>query len=360
MRRVTTWLAAAAPPGLLLLASCAAPAPGPVFPTVTPRLVWPAPPDAPRIEYVGALEGQRSLGVAPTGWDAVRLALAGEEPHYARFVTPLAVAVDGDLVYVADPAAAGGPSVHVLDLAGRSYRAIRAAAGEPLAWPIDVVAADGRVGIVDARRAAVFFFGPGGRETGAVGAGLLQRPASAAWNAAARELWVVDAAAHACFVFAEDGTLLRRVGRRGNAAGEFNYPAGVALLPAGPTGAPAVLVADAMNFRVVRLATDGEPLGAFGQKGDAAGCFSLPRDVAFDSEGHAYVLDNQFENVQVFDADGRLLMAWGHEGRGPGQFSLPSGITIDAQDRIWIADTYNRRVQVFRYQGSGRARPLDA
>ncbi len=61
------------------------------------------------------------------------------------------------------------------------------------------------------------------------------------------------------------------------------------------------------------------------------------------------MLDNRFENVQVFDRDGALLMAFGGEGDGPGEFALPSGITIDERDRIWIADTYNRRVQVFQY-----------
>jgi len=61
------------------------------------------------------------------------------------------------------------------------------------------------------------------------------------------------------------------------------------------------------------------------------------------------VLDNHFENVQVFNAEGQLLMALGQGGPGRGEFSLPSGITIDEQDRIWLADSYNRRVQVFQY-----------
>jgi len=61
------------------------------------------------------------------------------------------------------------------------------------------------------------------------------------------------------------------------------------------------------------------------------------------------VVDNQFENVQIFDRAGQLLMAFGGSGDGPGEFSLPSGITIDDRDRIWVADSYNRRVQVFQY-----------
>ena len=96
-----------------------------------------------------------------------------------------------------------------------------------------------------------------------------------------------------------------------------------------------------------RLGVDGTVLGTFGRKGDAAGDFALPKGVAFDPQGNIWVVDAQFENVQAFTSGGQLLLAIGGEGRGIGEFSLPAGICIDAKGRIWIADTYNRRVQVF-------------
>ena len=64
---------------------------------------------------------------------------------------------------------------------------------------------------------------------------------------------------------------------------------------------------------------------------------------------HIYVVDAQFENVQIFDENGRLLMAFGQEGSEPGSFSLPAGLAIDNQDRIWVAEPGNRRLQVFTY-----------
>jgi hypothetical protein len=79
------------------------------------------------------------------------------------------------------------------------------------------------------------------------------------------------------------------------------------------------------------------------------GYFGQPKAVACDSQNHLYVLDAQFEAVQIFDNEGRLLLNFGEEGHSAGQFWLPSGIHIDAQDRIWIADDYNRRVQLFQY-----------
>jgi DNA-binding beta-propeller fold protein YncE len=317
-----------------------------VFPERWPPIVWPPPPDPPRIRYVGELTGQASLGRQPTGLDVLGAVLAGPPPMVA-FVAPLAVAAEGSLVFVSDGAGPGGAGVHVLDLEQRTRMTFREAEGGPLLWPIDVVPAGGWLAVADARRGEVYMFTRSGRFVRTVGRGVLQRPSGLAWNAAAGELWVVDAAAHACLVFDAAGGLLRRIGRRGLEPGCFNSPVGVG---AGVwEGIWRAVVADAMNFRVQVLAADGAPWRVFGQKGDAAGDLSLPRDAAVDSDGHIYVLDKHFENVQIFDREGRLLMAFGEEGSGPGQFSLPSSIWIDSQDRIWIADTYNRRVQVFQY-----------
>jgi sugar lactone lactonase YvrE len=189
-----------------------------------------------------------------------------------------------------------------------------------------------------------------------VGEGMLKRPASVAWNRTGDRLCVVDAAAHAVLTFDAGGALRGQFGGRGAGPAQFNFPAGLAFMHSSRTTSSSdfrVAVADSMNFRVQLLDDGDSNARAFGKKGDAAGDFSLPRDVAIDSEGHIFVLDSQFENVQIFDADGRLLMAFGEGGRGPGQFNLPSGITIDEQDRIWVADTYNRRVQAFQYLREG-------
>ncbi|MBP7745432.1 MAG: hypothetical protein KA383_04815 [Phycisphaerae bacterium] len=324
----------------VLLAGCQAPS-GPIFPTVSPPIVWPAPPDRPRIRYIGELRGEASLGARPSGWEAFQAALAGPRAQ-AEFSRPAAVAVAGERVFVADT---GLGSVHLLDLAARRYTTIRGSPSDPLRVPIDVSVGDGtQLYVVDRGRAAVDVFDLDGRWRATHRWPELTAPVAIAWDARGRRFWLADAAAHACFATTDWRTLEQRVGQRGSAPGQFNFPTALAAQP--DIG---LIVADAMNFRVQVFGADATPVRVFGQKGDAAGDFARPRAVAVDSDQHIYVVDNQFENIQIFDRDGRLLLAFGQEGARPGEFALPGGLTIDAQDRIWVADGYNRRVQVFQY-----------
>jgi DNA-binding beta-propeller fold protein YncE len=100
---------------------------------------------------------------------------------------------------------------------------------------------------------------------------------------------------------------------------------------------------------VQQFGADFMAIRQIGKKGDLPGYFSQPKGLAVDSADHLYVVDSQFEAVQIFDSDGNLLLDFGAEGQGPGEFWLPAGIFIDQSNRIWIADSYNRRVEVFDY-----------
>ncbi len=321
------------------LAGCQA-ALRPVFPAVTPAIVWPAPPDQPRVRYVGELRGEESLGARPRRWEVLRSLVAGPRPP-VEFSRPTAVGVVGQRVFVAD---VGLGAVHLLDIEQRTHKLILGNPSDPLQVPIDVLALpDATIVVVDRGRAAIDFLDLDGQWLRTWSCADLRAPVSAAWDARRGLLWVADVADHTCYAL-QKGAIVRRLGGRGSAPGEFNFPSAVAW-----SAAVGLVVADAMNFRVQVFDDQDRPLAVFGRKGDAAGDFARPRDVAVDSEGHVYTLDNQFENVQVFDQSGRLLMALGRGGTEAGEFALPAGITIDSLDRIWVVDSYNRRVQVFQY-----------
>jgi DNA-binding beta-propeller fold protein YncE len=68
-------------------------------------------------------------------------------------------------------------------------------------------------------------------------------------------------------------------------------------------------------------------------------------------QGHIYVVDSYFSNVQVFDRAGTFLIALGEPGDGPGAFQVPTGLSVDAKGRILVCDSFNSRLQVFQHVG---------
>lgn len=172
---------------------------------------------------------------------------------------------------------------------------------------------------------------------------VLEQPTGIIYSAQRKEIWVVETKAHCISVLNESGGFIRRIGRRGEAPGEFNYPTHIWMDQGG-----LVYVTDAMNFRVQVLNFDGKVVSVFGEAGDATGFLARPKGICTDSFGNIYVVDALFHAVQVFDLQGKFLYRFAGQGHGNSEFWLPSGIFIDAQDYIYVADTYNSRVQVFR------------
>lgn len=321
---------------------CASP-PGQLFPPLATPMVWPQPPDAPRIRLVGVIASSDDLKAARTGREALSEALHGR-PDPIRFLGPQSVAVaDGRLVAVAD---GNATAVHIIDLTARTHLLVTGFAGERFGSPVCVAWAGTRLYISDALRHEVIELSAEGAFVRRFGADTLSRPVGIVYAAPHDRLYVVDGGAHCIRVFTPDGRLDRTIGQRGASAGEFNYPSYVAYRP------DVLAVADSGNFRVQLLSPDGVCERTIGQKGDAAGDFALPKGVAFDPDGHLYAVDAHFENVQVFDREGRLLLAFGQEGSGLGAFSLPAGVAIEPHGRIWVADAGNGRLQVFEYIGA--------
>jgi sugar lactone lactonase YvrE len=306
-----------------------------------PPVVWPKPPDAPHVRYLGELKTSADLHAAKPAGRVWREILYGPQT-IAEMVKPHSVAIsaDGNRLAVADTDIA---CVHVFDLATRQYRRIENWGGpeQRFACPTGVAWDGATLWVADAKLHGVVVVGSGGAGK-LIGTDVLKRPAGLAVHVATGRVYVADAGAHAVVAFDRQGHEVLRFGHQGSAPGEFNYPGHISVAPDGT-----LIVADTLNFRVQRFAADGTPLGTFGRKGDAAGDFSLPKGVAAGADGNIWVVDANFENVQAFTPAGQLLMAFGQEGQKPGDFWLPAGICIDARGRMWIADTYNRRVQVF-------------
>lgn len=171
----------------------------------------------------------------------------------------------------------------------------------------------------------------------------LDQPTGIAYLSAKKEIWVIETKAHRIAILNENGELIKRIGSRGIAAGEFNYPTHIWIAKNGY-----VYINDAMNFRIQVLNSDGEVISVFGEAGDATGYFARPKGIATDSYGNIYVVDALFHAVQVFDIKGNFLYKFGSQGQNNAEFWMPSGIFIDNQNFIYIADTYNSRIQIFQ------------
>ena len=316
---------------------------GVLFPPPAKPLVWPAPPDATRIRYVGQLATSADLKPAVPFGQSVGESLFGKGPVYSM-LTPYAVCTDTTRVFVAD---SNAQCVHVFDLETRKYqrwvpdnpeKRFSQAVGvayEP--WQKRLYVSDSVAGLI-------YIFDDKGKTVGSFGQGYVIRPCGITVDLRAARLFVADSEAHQVLVFTLDGQPISRIGGRGTELGKFNFPTNVVVDHHG-----LLYVSDSLNFRIQQFTPDLRPIRQIGTKGDSPGYFSQPKGIAVDSEDHLYVVDANFEAIQIFNSQGVLLLDFGQEGTAPGQFQLPAGICIDRSNRIWVADSYNRRVQVFDY-----------
>lgn len=351
-------------------------------PRASERLVWPAPPETARIEYVRELRGPRDIGASESALKKSLMALAGAKPSESvNLSRPTDTYADGDgRIWVSD-AAAG--RVYVFDTVKHTVTPWVGKGAARIGRPMGM-GGDGanRVVVCDqVNRRVLVFDREGALQVALGGSKLLINPVDATMDAAGH-VYVADSYLHQIVVFALDGSVLHRIGKtvgdatgksaeappvddgnvwsqrsatskdvrenRGGGPGEFLYPLSVAW----NESLGLLAVVDGLNARVQLFDRAFAHVRTIGRMGDTPGSFARPKGAAWDSEGHLYVVDASFNNVQIFDTEGRLLLAFGSQGKGPGELWLPLGLCIDPHDRVIVADRYNSRLQWFQYLGS--------
>jgi len=330
---------------LALVVACAPATQAPKARAEVDDFVWPPPPFTERIAFVMSIYSPEDLGITQHIWQRVGAFLSGGSQE--RLVRPVAVVeAAGNRIFVADPGAQG---VHLFDLDKGRYRLIRGANDEPLPSPVGLAAGlSGEVYVTDSRESALYLIEPWSDQASKVPLeAMLSQPTGIALDPPGERIYLVDTGSHEIKIFARDGALLRRVGGRGNAPGQFNFPTMAWMSDAGE-----LLVADSLNFRTQVFDAEGNYLREFGAAGDRAGYQPQSKGIATDSHGHVYIVDSMLHAVQIFDRSGAFLYSLGMRGEAPGEFWLPTGIYIDERDTIYVADSYNGRIQVFRYTGS--------
>ena len=197
---------AGAASALLLAAGCATQAPKVEEPKVIFQTEWPAPPDQPRIRYIGDLRSTENL--ADEKQTSLRDILMGKEKEGATgLAKPYSVHSDSKgHLYVGDTGLRG-VVVFNLDTKGVSFLGVT---GKGTITKASGITTDpqGNVYVSDILAQRIVKFDKKGNYLNAFGGKeILEAPAGLAYNEVAERLYVVDTKKHEIIVFDEKGEL---------------------------------------------------------------------------------------------------------------------------------------------------------
>lgn len=318
------------------------------------NLLWPAPPEVPRLQYAGQLLGEsnfRTPGERKGGVTSVLRWLVGLDERSDKPLVlqrPQSGTVDSQgRILVTD---ASRQAVFAFDVVAGEVRVWdRASAASGFVAPIGVaIGHDDEVLVTDAELGFVVRLDRTGKPIGSIGKGILKRPTGIARDAERGVLYVADTRAHDIKLFDDAGRLIDRIGHAGTGDGEFNAPTHIAF------HAGALYVTDSLNNRVQVFDRDTHaPSRRIGKRGLYVGNLVRPKGVAADAEGNVYVIEGYYDFLLVYNSAGEFLMPVGGTGQGTGNFFLPAGVWSDANNRIYVADMFNGRVVVFQFLGGG-------
>ncbi len=300
-------------------------------------IIFPPAPERPRIVYLRSIWGELDV-VKPGFFNNLFGTVESQDFKY-----PLGVSASDDKIYLADNAS---KVVFDIDTKKETFGYLGL---NKFVAPSGVAAgADGMVYVTDGTQKQVYAYDA---KTGAFrfsfGQGVFKSVAGIAVNDELGRLYVVDTWGGMIKVYNLEGKPLFQFGEDGLDDGMFHYPTNLAIER--KTGD--VYVTDTQNFRVQVFDKDGKFLRKWGSLGDLPGYFTRPKGIGVDSDGHVYVVDAAFNNIQIYNREGNqlLLILGGYGTRRGGEFQLPAGMYIDKNDRIYVADTMNRRIQIFQY-----------
>jgi DNA-binding beta-propeller fold protein YncE len=311
------------------------------------NLVWPLPPDKPRIKFLTAYSSNYDIEPRKKrSW--VDKMVGNADPNLAEMFDKAAgVASDSKgRVYIVSSQRA---MLYILDKEKRQVIRVNGDRGLQFRTPLGVVVdAKDNFYVADAQMHMVFKFGPDAHLQGTLGGDSgLKNPTYMAIDERRQRLFVVDSQQHQVLIFNPDTLQLEsKLGKRGTKKGEFNFPIAVAVAPDG-----SIAVTDTGSCSVQVFSPDLKFVRRIGRQGTRPGEFVRPKGLAYDQEGHLWVVDAAFNNFQIFSPDGKALMFVGAYGQNPGEFNLPTDIYIDKNNRVYVSDSLNARVQIFQFLG---------
>ncbi|MDQ1339787.1 MAG: hypothetical protein QG567_941, partial [Campylobacterota bacterium] len=251
------------------------------------KLVWPPPPDEPKIEFVQTFAKAEDLKIKKSFWAKIWDFIAGNEDRV--LLKPYGLHIDKSGRYlVADT---GVASVFIFDKKTQKLEVIEGFKDTRFKSPIDIDSdANGNIYVSDSVLGFVFVFDRYNRPIKKIGSMELKRPTGIAINNALKRLYITDTVTSNINIYSLDGKFIKTIGKYGSSDGEFNKPTFMTIDDANGD----IYITDSMNQRIQILTSEGVFIRKFGQIGNSIGDFSSPRGIAIDSEKNIYVSDNLF------------------------------------------------------------------
>ncbi len=283
-------------------------------------VVYPAPPDTARIQFLTSFTSEEQFG---KGGKSLFDQIVGREGDKAKKIAkPYGLAIHQGVIYVCDQDIRG---LDLVDLNLRTFEFFQPEREASMRTPVNCYVDDaGTLYVTDTGLRRVLRYGPDGTYLGHFGGENEGAP--------------VDVAVSGDRIYVSNIGAGRGVRVYDRATREylFHFPeaaGGDSIGLVAPTNITVrngkVYAADLLKQHVLVFSTDGEYLQTIGRPGEGPSTFQRPKGVAVDPDGLVYVADAAFANVQVFGPEGRLLMYFGGNGERPGDMWLPAKVVID-------------------------------
>lgn len=146
-------------------------------------------------------------------------------------------------------------------------------------------------------------------------------------------------------------TLVKVIGSKGSANGQFDFPAGLYVSPDRE-----LYVVDQNNDRIQVFNSTGMFQRVFSLKTPAdlvtTNIYGRPQGITSDGVGNVYVADAFQDEIKVFSTAGVYQTTFGALGEWIGQFRTPGSLAIGPDSRMFVSSVNNDRVEIFSVQAS--------
>jgi hypothetical protein len=286
-------------------------------PETTQAVLFPPPPERPRLQFLKSFSGPADLGVPGTG--AFERLVLGDAPQRQGIGTPYGVAIFDGKIYACDVATR---RINVLDLRGRSFGYLTE--DRRLMNPVNIVIEpDGTKYVADPSAGAVFVFDAHDTLHAILGKELEISPIDIAVRGP--HCYVTDYRSNQVVVLDKrTGKEVRRIGEAGAGDRQFRM---ISDLTFGPQGE--LFVTDRLAGRIFHFDPSGALKRTIGTLGDYIDELARPKGIALDRANRIWVVDSMPEVAKIYDSEGRLLLFFGLPGNDPGMMNMPAKIIVD-------------------------------